>query len=69
MTDRPNRSVSRQPPVPKRRVITSPPAAERARGLAADLRECIDEAVVNRDDLREIAGRLDALADMLGRRA
>lgn len=47
------------------RPLHRPDLATRARGIAADLRECIGEAEVNRDDLREIAHRADALADLL----
>lgn len=48
---------------PRLRMIRPQPPATRLRGAVADLRECIREATVNRDDLREIAHRLDALAD------
>ena len=45
------------------RMVRPQPPATRLRGAIADLRECIREANVNPDDLREIALRLDALAD------
>ncbi|CAO3372864.1 hypothetical protein [Azospirillum argentinense] len=45
------------------RMVRPQPPAARLRGAIADLRECIREATVNRDDLREIAHRLDSLAD------
>ncbi|MGY0794245.1 hypothetical protein ACW7BJ_33275 [Azospirillum argentinense] len=47
------------------RPLHRPDLATRARGIAADLRECVGEAEVDRDDLREIARRADALADLL----
>ncbi|MBP2291024.1 hypothetical protein [Azospirillum rugosum] len=47
------------------RTLHRPTFAARARGIASDLRECVGEAEVNRDDLREIARRADALADEL----
>lgn len=45
------------------RMVRPHPPTTRLRGAIADLRECIREANVNPDDLREIARRLDALAD------
>ena len=48
---------------PRLRMIRPQSPAKRLRGAADDLRECIAESVVNRDDLREIARRLDTLAD------
>ncbi len=49
----------------KRRIVKRHRPAERARGIAADLRECISERTIDRADLRELAGRLETLASDL----
>ncbi|WP_448206474.1 hypothetical protein [Azospirillum sp. sgz302134] len=56
-------NVTRLSVKPRLRMVRPQPPAKRLRGAAADLREVIAEAEVNRDDLREIVRRLDALAD------
>lgn len=63
MPDQPN--VTRMPVRPIRRIVARHPPAERARGLAADLREAIAERELSRDDLRGILQRLDTLASDL----
>ncbi len=60
MPDQPN--VTRLPVQPARRIVARHPPVERARGIAADLREAIAERELSRDDLRGILQRLDALA-------
>jgi len=44
------------------RVIQGHPPAARLHGVATDLRAVIDEAVIERDDLRELAFRIDRIA-------
>lgn len=55
-------NVTRFPVQPARRIVARHLPAERARGIAADLREAIAERELSRDDLRGVAQRLDALA-------
>lgn len=61
----PPSNLTRFPVKPARRVVSRHPPAERARGLAADLREAIAERELSRDDLRGILQRLDTLASDL----
>ena len=58
----PPSNVTRLPVQPARRIVARHPPAERARGIATDLREAIAERELSRDDLRGILQRLDALA-------
>lgn len=61
----PPSNLTRLPVQPARRIVARHPPAERARGIAADLREAIAERAISRDDLRTIVQRLDALASDL----
>lgn len=60
-----NTNVTRLPVHPRLRMIRHHSAAERVRGAAADIRDCIAESAVDLDGLREIARRLDSVAGQL----
>ncbi len=60
-----NTNVTRLPVQPRPRMIRNHAAADRVRGAAADIRDCIAETTVDLDGLREIARRLDAVAGQM----
>lgn len=55
-------AVSPPPSATPARMIQAHPPAERLHGVATDLRAVIDEVVIERDDLRELAFRIDRIA-------